>query len=372
MSYRRFLCCLTIVFASSTLFLSTDRSLAVESDCQQSPSKISQQIDREKGKPIVKKRNFSDKIGKQTGSAIAKKNFFNRCKASLLKLHKPVSLPVAISHGECFAIETPFSQQPIDNIAPNTGSPSLRLRPFEQEEQKFEPTRIPLRLPKFDFYRASPSATIVNPSAYGASWRTAGVGFGLQERTRFTSDADGVIGLGFGLGNPNTNVGVQLGVTLVDVSAPFRDGAFNVKLHRRLPSDFSVALGVQGLANWGDTDGGSSGYGVVTKKFTLKEDRTQPFSELYTSIGLGGGQFRSESDIRNGNDSLGVFSSLALRVIEPMSLVTEWTGQDLTIGLSVVPFRNLPLVIVPAVTDITGEAGDGARFIFGFGYGFTF
>ncbi|MGL5881222.1 MAG: hypothetical protein ACRC2V_26090, partial [Xenococcaceae cyanobacterium] len=205
MSYRRFLCCLTIVFASSTLFLSTDRSLAVESDCQQSPSKISQQIDREKGKPIVKKRNFSDKIGKQTGSAIAKKNFFNRCKASLLKLHKPVSLPIAL--------ETPFSQQPIDNIAPNTGSPSLRLRPFEQEEQKFEPTRIPLRLPKFDFYRASPSATIVNPSAYGASWRTAGVGFGLQERTRFTSDADGVIGLGFGLGNPNTNVGVQLGVT---------------------------------------------------------------------------------------------------------------------------------------------------------------
>jgi hypothetical protein len=350
MSYRICLWFIAIFISSSNLFLLTSKSVAKEICQERATTKISSQL---------------ESIAKNTHSALVKDKLV-KCKASLLKLRRSVSSPVAI--------EAPFSQPPTENIQPdtNTGSPSLRLRPFGQEEQRFEPTRIPLRLPKFDFYRASPSVTIVNPSGYGASWRTAGIGFGLQERTRFTSDADGVIGLGLGLGNPNTNVGLQLGVTLVDVSAPFRDGAFNVKLHRRLPSDFSVALGIQGLTTWGDTDGGSSGYGVITKKFTFKQDRTQPFSELYTSVGLGGGQFRSESDINNGVNSLGVFSSLALRVIEPMNLVTEWTGQDLTIGVSLVPFRNLPLTIVPAVTDITGEAGDGARFIFGLGYGFTF
>ncbi len=47
-------------------------------------------------------------------------------------------------------------------------------------------------------------------------------------------------------------------------------------------------------------------------------------------------------------------------------------GQDLTIGTPIVPFRNLPLVVVPAVTDITGTAGNGARFIIGAGYSFSF
>jgi hypothetical protein len=330
------------------LWLFTNKSNALEVKCKQvSTTKIKQ--------PKLLKKT----IKKQS----------DRCKISQLKWQKIVPSLVAV--------ESPFGEPSIDNltpdnIAPDNGSPSLRLQPFESEQQKFEPTRIPLRLPKFEYYRSSPSVTIINPSAYGASWRTAGIGIGLQERTRFTEDADGVIGLGFGLGNPTKNVGVQLGVTLVDVTAPFRDGALNVKFHRRLPSDFSVALGVQGLATWGDTDGGSSGYGVVTKKFTFKKDRSQPWSELYTSIGIGGGQFRSESDIRNDVNSLGVFGSLALRAIEPVNVITEWSGQDLTIGLSIVPFRELPLVVVPAVTDITGTAGDGARFIFGVGYGFNF
>ncbi|MBO1349159.1 MAG: hypothetical protein EBE86_018005 [Hormoscilla sp. GUM202] len=55
-----------------------------------------------------------------------------------------------------------------------------------------------------------------------------------------------------------------------------------------------------------------------------------------------------------------------------MHAIAEWTGQDLTVGISVVPFQNLPLVITPAVTDITGNAGDGSRFILGIGYGFSF
>ena len=71
-------------------------------------------------------------------------------------------------------------------------------------------------------------------------------------------------------------------------------------------------------------------------------------------------------------ESLGVFGSVALKVIQPVSLITEWSGQDVTIGASIVPFRSIPLAIVPAVTDVTGSAGDGARLIFGLGYSFSF
>lgn len=251
------------------------------------------------------------------------------------------------------------------------GLPALKRSP-DEGEREFEPQRIPLAIPRKSFYRISPSVTIINPSGYGASWGNAGIGLGLQQRTRFRNQADGVLGLGFGLGDPQKNVGLQIGLTLVDLSRLFEDGTVNLKLHRRLPLDFSIAVGAQGALTFGDTDGGSSVFGVVTKRFVLKQDRTKPFSELYTSLGVGGGQFRSEFDINSGVESVGVFSSIALKVAQPISFITEWSGQDLTIGTSIVPFRNLPFAIVPAVTDITGSAGDGARFILGLGYSFSF
>ncbi|HHP7231174.1 MAG TPA: hypothetical protein ACFCUY_09975, partial [Xenococcaceae cyanobacterium] len=271
---------------------------------------------------------------------------------------------------------SPSSQQSsqlwlAQNNSSDPGSPSLRRQPSEGQD-KFEPRRIPLRIPRQDFYRVSPSVTIINPSGYGAAWGNVGFGVGFQERVRFRDQADGVFGLGFGLGNPQKNIGVQIGISLVDVSSPFRDGAVSFKLHRRLPEDFSIALGTQGGITWGNTDAGSSIYGVVTKRFALKSDRTRPLSEMYVSLGVGGGQFRSEFDIDNEVESVGVFGSFAVRVIEPISIITEWSGQDLTIGTSIVPFKNLPIVIVPAITDVTGEAGDGARFIFGAGYSFSF
>jgi hypothetical protein len=262
-----------------------------------------------------------------------------------------------------------------DNLAvespPAEGAPSLRRQP--EGGERFEPKRIPLQIPfPKQTYRASPSITIINPSAYGASWGSAGIGIGYQERARFTDESDGVIGLGFGLGDAQKNLGVQVGISLVDVSSPFSDGAINLKLHRRLPQDFAVAIGVQGLTTWGNTDGGSSVFGVGTKRFKLRQDRTKPFSELYTTIGLGGGQFRSESDVNEGNENVGVFGSLAVKVIQPVGFVAEWSGQDLTLGVPIVPFRKLPLVIVPSITDVTGSAGDGTRFVVGLGYSFSF
>ena len=86
---------------------------------------------------------------------------------------------------------------------------------------------------------------------------------------------------------------------------------------------------------------------------------------------MGNGRFRSEDDILNDDDTLGVFGSVAFRVARPVSAIVEWTGQDLAMGLSIVPIRNVPWVITPAVRDIAG-AGDGARFVIGTGISFQF
>ncbi len=129
-----------------------------------------------------------------------------------------------------------------------------------------------------------------------------------------------------------------------------QDGSISFKLHRRLPQDLAAAVGVNNAIAWGETDGGASVYGVASKMF----------------------RYRSDADIDNDVDSVGLFGSVAVQVVPQMHAIAEWTGQDLTVGISVVPFGNLPLVITPAVTYITGNASDRSRFILGIGYGFSF
>ncbi|MEO0928751.1 MAG: hypothetical protein AAFY63_23175, partial [Cyanobacteria bacterium J06643_13] len=74
-------------------------------------------------------------------------------------------------------------------------------------------------------------------------------------------------------------------------------------------------------------------------------------------------------DINNDNESVNVFGSLALRVVRPVSFVAEWSGQDLGMGVSVSPFRTVPLTVNLSARDIVG-AGDGARFVVGVGSSF--
>jgi hypothetical protein len=271
-----------------------------------------------------------------------------------------------------------FSQVPttntdqIDQSDAPVGRNMLQTEPTYPEQKPFKPQKLPLVLEKKKARPASsPGITMLTPSAYGKSWRKASFGVGLQSRARFTDQADGILGVGFGLGDAKKSVGLDISIAIVDIS-DFDNGTISWKLHRQLPEDFAVAVGVRNFVTFGSTDGGTSGYGVITKMFRLQDNESKPLSRLYVSAGVGGGQFRSESDINNNIDSLGVFGSVAVTVAQPVNAIVEWSGQDLGLGLSVAPFKNIPLVITPGISDITGTAGDGVRFILGVAYSFSF
>ncbi|MEH2434731.1 MAG: S-layer homology domain-containing protein [Nostoc sp.] len=218
-----------------------------------------------------------------------------------------------------------------------------------------------------------PGSSVSSPTAFGAEFGDVFVGGSYQTRARFTNIDDGGVVLGFGLGEQQT-VGLEVAVSSFSTLREgfFKNGGVSFKLHHLFPNNLAIAFGVENAVTFGSPDGGSSVYGVVSKTFQLKNDLTEPFSALTVSLGLGGGRFRSEYDVQKGIDSVNVFGSVALRVAQPISLIADWTGQDLTIGTSIAPFRNIPFVITPAVSDITGNAGDGARFILGFGFGYSF
>lgn len=251
-------------------------------------------------------------------------------------------------------------------------SPELqRLRQeFLIEEPQLRQQTLSAKLAEFV---VTPSGSISTPSAFGANFGQIFGGFGFQSRTRFTNQADGGLALGGGLGDPQKIVGLD--VTLAILSL-FGDnagrGSFSFKIHRSLPEGFAVALGFENAINWGGTDGGSSIYGVVSKFFQLTETTKEPFSQLTLSLGVGGGRFRSEGAIEDGVNSLGVFASAGLRIVEPVSAIVEWSGQDLNAGISLIPFQNIPLTVNLAGADLTGNAGDGARFVMSIGYNYFF
>lgn len=298
-------------------------------------------------------------------------------------LSKPLSDNPSVSTGEFTptVLPTPPTVQPLltlDQIAqvpdgPNPDEsagrrPSIRTQPSTPDEAPLD-LREELLTPKVIY---SPSTTILTPSAYGKSWRQASVGLGFQHRTRFTDSADGAIGVGFGLGDARKYVGLDVGLTLTDLDN-FERGIISFKLHRRLPNLFAVAVGVNDAISWGPGDiDGPSPYGVVSKTFIFKENTKDLFSRMYVSAGLGTGRYRTENNVFTDDDTPGVFGSVALRIADPVNAIAEWSGQDLSLGFSLRPFREIPLIITPAITDVTGTAGDGVRFIFGVGYAITF
>jgi hypothetical protein len=246
--------------------------------------------------------------------------------------------------------------------------PSLRTEPANPDELPFQPKKELLQRA----IRYGPSVSYLTPSAYGKSWGQISVGGSIQSRIRFGTNADAILGVGIGFGDARKAVGLDVSVGIADVSR-FERVSVGFKLHRRLPHQMAIAVGVDNaIVGWGNIDAGISPYGVVTKGFQLREDPSSLFSQLYLSAGAGTGRYRSESDVLKDRDSVGIFGSAALRVTEQVNFITEWSGQDLTLAISFLPFPKVPFVITPAVTDVTGTAGDGPRFSLGVGLGFTF
>ena len=222
------------------------------------------------------------------------------------------------------------------------------------------------------FDRATPGNAAASPSAFGANFGDGFVGVGYQQRTRYTDTNDGGVVMGFGWGNSRDLVGVEVAITSFST---FRQGfgenmGVTAKFHKILPWSSAVAVGWENFAHGAGTDGGTSPYAVASKVFSMREGG-EWFSTATASLGVGGGRFRSEDDVLADDGGIGVFGSLGVRLAPAATAIVDWTGQDLAVGMSLAPFRKFPLIFTPAFVDVLEQAGDGARFSLGVGYGFT-
>ena len=219
-------------------------------------------------------------------------------------------------------------------------------------------------------FAASPSLSIYIPVGYGADNNTIFTSQTYQPDVRVDEGGVYTGGVGVGIGDADELVGLEVSYAF-ETNDDFGDGGFNAKVHRRFADDFSLAAGWNGFLNIGRNDFEQSIYGVATKVFRTRPSLNDTLSRVAVSVGIGNNQFRSEGDFNNGENGVNVFGNIAVRVIRPVSFITEWTGQDLALGLSIAPFKDIPFVITPAVRDVAG-IGDGARFVLGWGAAWQF
>lgn len=215
----------------------------------------------------------------------------------------------------------------------------------------------------------SPGSSSGTPTAYGAQYGDLFFGAGYQARTRYTRHVDGDAYIGIGLGNPRDNLGIELNLTSFTTVRHgfFTESSFSFKIHRDLSRHLSIAYGWEDAIHTSGTDGGSSMYGVLTSTIPIRDDPESFLSRVTLSAGAGNGRFQTERAFSAARHGVNGFGSIGVRVFRPIAFIANWTGQDLTLGASLVPFRRIPLLITPAYADVTGTAGDGARFVMGVG-----
>ncbi len=219
----------------------------------------------------------------------------------------------------------------------------------------------------------APAASGSTPTAFGASLGQVWAGASYQPRARRSDGHTGAAGAGFGLGNPRDWVGLDVGVySFSTMSSGFGNrGGVDIHLHRLLPGGFALAAGWESAHHWGgaERDSGSSRYAVASKWLPLRAHSGLAFSSAALSLGVGDGRFLREADFHGDRTGANVFGSASVRVLQPLSVLAEWTGQDLMLGTSVAPLRSHSLVLTAGVADMTGAAGDGARFVVGLSHG---
>jgi hypothetical protein len=220
--------------------------------------------------------------------------------------------------------------------------------------------------------RLGPAASVSVPTAFGVDAGEVFLGVAYQGRTRYTELDDAAAVAGLGLGTRRL-VAVEVALTTYSTfrGAPLETGGLSFKLHHALPRNTSVAVGWENALLWGGSDDRGSLYAVATRVVPLRRDPSEKLGLGVVTLGVGNGRFRSEKDDAEGNETVNVFAAAGLRVIDPLSLVADWTGQDLNVAASVTPFRRVPLVLTAGLADLTGSAGDGARFILSLGYGLS-
>ena len=239
------------------------------------------------------------------------------------------------------------------------------LVPVAGHAQQVPEWLLRLKLPN------SAAKSIMTPSAWGAAFGSAFLGAGVAERTPYLPTADGIVAMGYGMGDPVLNVGLQIGTTLSDLSE-LNNISFSFKVHRYLARGTTIAVGGESLFSNDDfaDDAGDTFYFVVSHVVQVFGSSRPGIGRVHVSAGVGSGRFARKSgrDFSEGKGRNGTaaFGNVAVEVAGGMNIISEWSGTNLLVGVSrTIQTRNVPISLSFAIADLTNYSGNGVRVLGG-------
>ncbi|MHC5935003.1 hypothetical protein [Nostoc sp.] len=218
-----------------------------------------------------------------------------------------------------------------------------------------------------------PSLSFGIPSAFGANWGdffVQAAGATRKERNG-NGGLDGSISAGFGLGDSQKSIGLEVAFNEGSIKNFGDNGSFDLKAHRVLSAgstnQIAAAVGWNSFAQYGNEGvADSSVYGEVTSVSLLQPNSPQNQMPLALTVGVGGGNFRS------GNDEVGIFGGVGLQVHPQVGIGASWSGVALNAGVSFVPVQTIPLTIQLEGLDLTDRTAGGSAVLLSVSYGFNF
>lgn len=214
--------------------------------------------------------------------------------------------------------------------------------------------------------RAQPGVSSSSPVGFGPGRGDIFAGFGYQAKAAGTGESDGSLSVGGGFFDPNKTVGVEAVLTsLSTIRGGFGERmAVALKAHK-IVRGWGLGLGVSNVQLSGDTDADPSIYAAATRSFRVRPGPY--FNAGSINVGLGNGAFRFAQDQIDDKSGLGIFVSSSLRINGWSSAIIDYNAGTTNLALSFAPLKNMPLVITPAINDLSGEFGDKARLSLGAG-----
>jgi hypothetical protein len=207
--------------------------------------------------------------------------------------------------------------------------------------------------------------SLENPTGLGGYLGSIGIGIVGQHKTRSGKKPDANAGIYIGLGDPVNYVGIGTSLSISGLSNAYGtknnrgESGVNIEISKLIFGSLFLKAGICNIAYLGETyqeiSAQRSFYGAGTFFLGFNNRKLgKSFSYIAITAGAGNGLFRKDKDftpISSGH--FNPFLSVATPVLLKTNIIVEWTGYDISTGISssIAYQIGLPLNFDLEVTD---------------------
>ena len=226
---------------------------------------------------------------------------------------------------------------------------------------------------RYDELAALPGSSLGAPSGLVSGWGSSFVALGGLANTSSSDRTDGSLAFGMGLGDPIKSIGSVISLSIGSVSpdgGAGERGALGVSVGKFfVGQQIGVSVGGINVAGWNDISEKPkhSVYVAVTKIIPIEDH------PVIINAGVGTNAFADVQEADPESEA-GVFASVGVYLTPHISLIADYTSSILTLGTSILPVSDFPLIITMGAFDVTSRVpGDeGTTLVGSVAYSYMF